>query len=96
MRRLFWLGIGIAAGALVVRKVTKTAEAFTPAGLTQSLQVSAAGLLDTVREFVEEVREGMAERESELYTALTEGGDLSSLDSDTGAHHIVPGRGGRA
>jgi hypothetical protein len=91
MRRLFWLGVGLAAGALVVRKVTKKAEAFTPAGLSTSLQNSAAGLLDTVREFVEEVREGMAERESELYAALAAGDDLSSLDEVTGAHHIVRG-----
>jgi hypothetical protein len=70
MSRLFWLGVGLAAGALVVRKLTKKAEAFTPAGISESLQTSAAGLLDTVREFVEEVREGMAERESELYGAL--------------------------
>jgi hypothetical protein len=68
--RLFWLGVGLGVGALVVRKVTKTAEAFTPAGISGSLQTSAADLLDTVRGFVEEVREGMAERESELYSAL--------------------------
>ncbi|HEY0486258.1 MAG TPA: DUF6167 family protein [Mycobacteriales bacterium] len=70
IRRLFWLGVGLGVGALVVRKATKTAEAFTPTGISRSLQTSAADLLDTVRGFVEEVREGMAERESELYTAL--------------------------
>jgi hypothetical protein len=70
--RLFWLGVGLGVGALVVRKVTKKAEAFTPTGISESLQASAADLLDTVRGFVEEVREGMAERESELYDALAE------------------------
>jgi hypothetical protein len=78
MRRLFWLGAGLAVGALVVRKMTKKAEAFTPAGLAQSLQASAADLLDSVRDFVEDVREGMAERESELYAALSGEGDLGS------------------
>jgi hypothetical protein len=91
MRRLFWLGLGLAAGALVVRKVTKKAEAYTPAGLSASLQTSVAGLLDTVREFVEEVREGMAERESELYSALAAGDGLSSPDEVTGSHHVVRG-----
>jgi hypothetical protein len=78
--RLFWLGVGVGVGALVVRKVTKKAEAFTPAGISASLQTSAAGLLDTVRDFVEDVREGMAERESELYDALM-------ADLAEGQHH---------
>jgi hypothetical protein len=88
MRRLFWLGLGVAVGALVVRKVTKTAQSYTPAGISESLQVSAAGLLDTVREFVEDVREGMAERESELYAALSGEGARAGVDEDTGAHHL--------
>jgi hypothetical protein len=71
MRRLFWLGVGLAAGAIVVRTLTKKAEAFTPAGISESLQGTAADLLESVRDFVDEVRVGMAERESELYAALT-------------------------
>jgi hypothetical protein len=88
--RLFWLGVGLAAGALVVRKVTKKAHAYTPAGLSESLQTSAAGLLDTVRDFVEEVREGMAERESELYAALSSNGDdaWARASEDSGVHHL--------
>jgi hypothetical protein len=78
MRRLFWLGAGLAVGALVVRKLTKKADAFTPAAIGGSLQASAAGVLDSLREFVEDVREGMAERESELYAALA--GDDPSVD----------------
>jgi hypothetical protein len=70
MKRLFWLGVGLAAGALVVRTLTKKAEAFTPAGISDSLQSSVGDLLDTIRDFVEDVRDGMAERESELYSAL--------------------------
>jgi hypothetical protein len=79
MRRLFWLGAGLAAGALVVRKLTRKAESLTPAGIAGSLQDSAAGVLDTVREFVEEIREGMAVRESELFDALAGEGDLAEL-----------------
>jgi hypothetical protein len=82
MRRLFWLGAGLAVGAIVVRKVTKKADAFTPAGIAGSLQASAAGVLDTVREFVEDIREGMAERESELYAALAGEGELVDDTSD--------------
>jgi hypothetical protein len=78
MRRLFWLGVGLAAGALVVHKLTKKAEAFTPAGISGSLQDAAAGLLESVRDFVDEVRVGMAERESELYSALAGEVDLDA------------------
>ncbi|GAA1818756.1 hypothetical protein HC028_17520 [Planosporangium flavigriseum] len=73
MRRLMWLGVGLAVGALVVRAVNKKAQAFTPAGIAGSVQQSAVGLLDSVRSFVEDVREGMAEREAEIHEAFTAG-----------------------
>jgi hypothetical protein len=72
MRRLFWLGIGLAVGALVVRAVTKKAQAFTPQGIAGSVQQGAAGLLDSVRMFVDDVREAMDERESEIRSAFDE------------------------
>ena len=43
MRRLLWLGIGLAVGALVVRKVTRTAQSYTPGGIATSLSESAGG-----------------------------------------------------
>jgi hypothetical protein len=73
MRRLLWLGVGLAVGALVVRAVTKKAQAFTPEGIAGTVQQSAAGLLDSVRSFVDDVRDGMAEREAEIHAAFTEG-----------------------
>jgi hypothetical protein len=71
MRRLFWLTLGATAGVLVVRKVTKTAHAFTPAGLADS----AGGVGDSIRYFADQVRAGMVEREAELRDAL-------GIDSD--------------
>jgi hypothetical protein len=82
MRRLLWLGVGLAIGALVVRKVTKKAEAFTPAGIAGSVQQSAVGVLDSVRSFVDDVRDGMAEREAEIHAAFTEGSLLEEYDED--------------
>ena len=79
MRRLFWLGIGLAVGALVVRAVTKKAQAFTPQGIAGSVQQGAAGLLDSVRMFVDDVREAMDERESEIRSAFD---DHLTLDED--------------
>ena len=76
MRRLFWLTLGATAGVLVVRKITKTAQAFTPAGLADS----AGGLGDSIRYFADQVRAGMVEREAELRDALgidSDGHDLS-------------------
>ena len=73
MKRLLWLGVGLAVGALVVRKVTKKAQAYTPRGIATSLSESAGGLVATVRSFVEDVRDGMAEREQEINEAFAEG-----------------------
>lgn len=74
MRRLFWLGIGAAVGVLVVRKLTKTAQAFTPQGMSRSFGSSLGHLGDAFSAFADEVRAGMAEREAELLAALSDEG----------------------
>ncbi|BCJ41520.1 hypothetical protein GCM10010168_54810 [Actinoplanes ianthinogenes] len=73
MKRLLWLGVGLAVGALVVRKLTQKAEEFTPTGIATSLSQSAGGLVESVRSFVEDVRDGMAEREQEIAQAFADG-----------------------
>lgn len=73
MRRLLWLGVGLAVGALVVRTLSRKAEAFTPAGIAASVSETAGGLVETVRSFLDDVREGMAEREREIHEAFVEG-----------------------
>jgi hypothetical protein len=82
MKRMLWLGIGLAVGALVVRAVTKKAQSFTPQGIAGSLQQSAGGLLDSVRSFVDDVRDGMAEREHEIHVALAEGVLIDEEDDE--------------
>jgi hypothetical protein len=77
VRRLFWLTLGATAGVLVVRKITKTAHAFTPAGLADS----AGGIGDSIRYFADQVRAGMVEREAELRDAL---------GIDAGGHDLSP------
>lgn len=74
---MLWLGIGLAVGALVVRKVTRKAQAFTPQGVAASARDSAVGLLDSVRAFVEDVRDGMAEREAEIHATFADGVSLN-------------------
>jgi hypothetical protein len=67
MRRLFWTALGIGFGAvggvLVAKRLRRTAEAFTPSSI-------AGGLAGSVKGFIDDVREGMAEREADLYEAL--------------------------
>jgi hypothetical protein len=73
MKRLLWLGVGLAVGALVVRKLTRKANEFTPSGIATSLSQSAGGLVESVRSFVEDVREGMADREEQIHQAFAAG-----------------------
>jgi hypothetical protein len=80
VRRLFWLGIGVAVGVVVVRQIGKAAQAYSPSGLAGTARNSAAGLLDSVRDFVADVREGMAERESEIASAFEQGISLEDPD----------------
>lgn len=73
MRRLLWLGVGLAVGALVVRKLTRTAQAYTPGGIAHSVTESAGGLMESLRGFVDDVRDGMAEREQQIHEAFAQG-----------------------
>jgi len=79
VKRLLWLGIGLAVGALVVRHVTKTVQAYSPSSLAGSARESAVGIVGSVRDFVADLREGMAEREAEIHTAFEQGISLDEL-----------------
>jgi hypothetical protein len=86
MKRLLWLGVGLAVGALVVRKLTRKANEFTPSGIATSLSQSAGGLVESMRSFVDDVRDGMTEREQQIQQAFAEGElfdqGLTELDQD--------------
>ena len=73
MKRLLWLGVGLAVGAIVVRKLTRKANEFTPSGIATSLSESAGGLVESVRNFVDDVRDGMTEREQQIHQAFADG-----------------------
>jgi hypothetical protein len=71
VKRLFWLGLGLAVGVYATRRASEAARSLTPAGV-------GANLADGLREvgaglgaFGAEVRAGMNEREREL-TELVE------------------------
>lgn len=73
MRRLFWLGVGLAAGAVIVRKASRKAQEFTPSGIATSMSESAGGLVESMRSFIEDVRDGMVQREEEIHAAFAAG-----------------------
>jgi hypothetical protein len=81
MKRLLWLGVGLAVGAIAVRKLTRKANEFTPSGIATSLSQSAGGLVDSVRSFVDDVRAGMTEREEQIHQAFADG-ELYEDESD--------------
>jgi hypothetical protein len=66
MKRVFWLGLGVVAGVVVSRKVTRTARQATPAGLASNLGDAVGELAGAIGSFGADVRAGMSEREQEL------------------------------
>lgn len=83
MKRLLWLGIGLAVGGLVVRAVSKKAQTYTPAGIAGAARESAGGLVAGVRSFVDDVRDGMAEREQQIQQAMADLAALDTIGDDT-------------
>jgi hypothetical protein len=88
IRRMLWLGVGIAVGAVVARQVSRTVQAYSPANLAGTARNSAAGLWDSVRDFMTDVREGMVEKEAEIQAAFERG---ESLDDDLLGHDFYDG-----
>lgn len=66
MKRIIWMGIGVAIGVIAFRKVTEAQSALGPEGLNRAVGRLTDGLYD----FTDAVRGGMQERESELRSAL--------------------------
>jgi hypothetical protein len=91
MKRLLWLGVGLAVGAIAVRKLTQKANEFTPSGIATSLSQSAGGLVESVRSFVDDVRDGMAERESEIHEAFAAGEIYDQDDEVSHGRHAQEG-----
>ncbi|HJQ46826.1 MAG TPA: hypothetical protein VJ870_10970 [Amycolatopsis sp.] len=66
MKRLFWLGVGVAAGVAATRKAGKTARQATPAGIASNLGDALSELAGAIGSFGADIRAGMSEREQEL------------------------------
>lgn len=81
MRRLFWVVMGATAGVLIVRQVSKAARSVTPEGAAEKAGSAVNNLADASREFKDDVKAGMAERDNELRDAL---GIAGHPDDQTG------------
>jgi uncharacterized protein with PhoU and TrkA domain len=66
MRRIIWMGIGVAIGVIAFRKISEAQSALGPEGLNRAV----GRLTDSLYDFADAVRGGMQERETELRSAL--------------------------
>jgi hypothetical protein len=82
MKRLLWLGAGIAVGVIVMRKVSQAMRAVAPSSIAGQARESAVGLVGSVRDFISDVRDGMAEREALIQEAFERGVTLDELIDD--------------
>jgi hypothetical protein len=96
MKRLFWLGVGVAVGVYSTRRATAAAQRLTPAGIGANLADGLRELGAGLGAFGAEVRAGMVAREEELNDLVERrtGGQVPSLGEvltedprpSTGAH----------
>ena len=74
MRRIFWLALGLGAGAtgavLAARWMRKQAQAMAPANLARQAGRGIQDVGALAGEAVEEFRRGMAEKEAEVRASL--------------------------
>ncbi|MDR6987147.1 hypothetical protein J2Y66_001629 [Paenarthrobacter nitroguajacolicus] len=66
MKRIVWMGIGVAIGVIAFRKISEAQANIGPEGLNRAVGRMADGLFD----FADAVRTGMHQREEDLRAAL--------------------------
>jgi hypothetical protein len=79
VRRLFWLGVGVAAGVALSRKARETAKQATPAGIAGNLGDAISELAGAIGSFGADVRAGMEEREEELSEVVEQRSGVSPM-----------------
>jgi hypothetical protein len=79
VKRLFWLGVGVATGVALSRKARETARQATPAGLAGNLGEAISELAGAIGSFGADVRAGMVEREEELSEVVEQRSGVSPV-----------------
>ena len=69
-RRLFWFLIGAGIAIFVYVKIRNYLKKARPEAIGQRVAESASGVSESARGFVDRLRAGMAERETELRETL--------------------------
>jgi hypothetical protein len=69
-RRLFWFAIGAGIAVFVIMKIRSYLKKARPEAIGHRVAESASGISESARGFVDRVRAGMAERETELRETL--------------------------
>jgi hypothetical protein len=69
-RRLFWFAIGAGIAVFVIMKIRAYLKKARPEAIGHRVAESASGISESARGFVDRVRAGMAERETELRDTL--------------------------
>ena len=69
-RRLFWFAIGAGVAIFLSIKIREYLKKARPEAIGQRVAESASGISESARGFVDRVRAGMVERETELRETL--------------------------
>ncbi|SEQ62286.1 hypothetical protein [Arthrobacter sp. OV608] len=78
MKRLVWMGIGVAIGVIAFRKVTEAQASMQSTLGPQGLNRAVGRLTDGIYDFADALRDGMRERETDLRAALgVDSGELA-------------------
>lgn len=88
-KRTFWLGVGVASGIALSRKMSKAARQATPVGLASNLGSAISELAGAIGTFGADIRAGMQEREQELHEAVEQ---QTGVRTRYGAAAPRPGR----
>jgi hypothetical protein len=69
-RRLFWFVIGAGVAVFIYTRIRQYMKKASPDAIGQRVADTANGISDSARGFVDRIRAGMAERETELRETL--------------------------
>jgi hypothetical protein len=93
VKRVFWLGVGIATGVALTRKAKETARQATPAGIAGNLGEAVRELAGAIGSFGADIRAGMVEREEELSEVVEQRSGVSPVARHAlGVHDDRPAR----
>ncbi|WP_052434369.1 DUF6167 family protein [Streptacidiphilus melanogenes] len=70
MRRIFWMAVGAGATVWTINKANRVARSLTPGSLAEGAALGSLEVGKAVRNFKDEVRAGMLQRELELNRQL--------------------------